>query len=456
MTLQEIYEQSESWEDRLSLIRENRIENDKEIEEYRNVRTQRDTQVGNRPNKIKADKSVVEVNKIPIPFQKNIVKTAASFLFGMPVSISGGDEDLGYFNDAWENMRLDNALLEACESAKAYRQGAILYRLVKDDKGGGVKLKVNALKPTNGTMYPIWDTFDELDAFVWEIKQKRGDESVTITYIFDDTDVEQIEDAGSGAESVAKAAHGFDRIPVVYIEEEQVEYEDVKALIDRYEMRFSKFADTNDYFSSPFFKATGTVDAVPEKDDTGTVYMMDIVETDSGTVIKSDLDVISWDSAPESTKLEFELSKRLIYDLSFTPDLSFENVKGLGNVSGVALRLMFLNSIIKTKFSEGEYKIAVKRAAKLLCVGMTGAKMEGAPNADEVTWEIKFNSILPENIQETIGMLMEATLDKPIMTQKTAVKLNPLVANADDEIADLEAEESGDIGATVTGLEDLE
>lgn len=433
--------------DAITTIKERAIDNEKEIDEYANKREQRDTQVGKRENR-KVNENYVEVNKIPIPFQKQIVKTAAAFLFGSPVQFVS-DSDISELNKKWNSLRLDGALLKACEQAKAFKQSAILFRLVKKDGESQLKLKVNNLDPRKGVMVPNFDEFDDMDGFLWEtqVLNQEGKE-INRYYLWDDTMVRIWEDGEDDIVSVSEIAHGFDRIPVVYVEEEEVEYEDVKDLIDRFEMRFSRFADVNDYFSSPFFKAVGKINNVPEKDETGTIYMMDVIETPQGQLITSDIDVISWDAAPESTKLELELTRNLIYDLSQTPDLSFDNVKGIGNVSGIALKLMFLNTIIKQKFDESIYKVFSERVFNVMRSGL--AAIGEIPYDEELDYDVYFTSILPENVQEIIEMLSTATFNKPIMSQETALKHLPLISDPQEELERLKKQDESNLGASVS------
>ena len=257
MTLEELRAENPELKDLLAAIREGGKETSDDVAEWQGERTQRDTQVGNRPDKLKDDGSTIAVNKIAIPFNKSIVKTAASFLFGQPVGITAGELDLTEFNKGWENLNIDSKLLEACKSAKAFKHSAILFRIEKDEATKETKFKANVLDPTKGSMYAIWRSFDELDAFVWETKTKNEEgDDITKVFIFDQLKVETIEE-GDEVVSTSSVPHLFDRIPVVYFEEEDVEYEDVKDLIDRFEMNFSKFSDTNDYFAAPKFKVTG-------------------------------------------------------------------------------------------------------------------------------------------------------------------------------------------------------
>ena len=449
MTLEEIYAAESDWAKRKELIEAEAPEVDPYIQEYVEMKRDiRDEQVGNRKDKIAQSGETIPVNKIPIPFQQHIVKTASAMLFGRPVKLDS-DQDIDALIAEWTDYRIDSLLLKACEEAKAFTQSALLFRMVQPE-GEDKRLDVIILSPKTGILIPLWGSFDTLDAFAYQTEVKRDGEDATLTYIFDATTVTVLLTNNDGTTVDTSAPHEFDRIPIVYFEEEQVEYEDVKGLIDRYENRFSKFADTNDYFSSPFFKAVGKVDNAPGKDDTGSIFMMDVIETDSGQIITSDLDVVSWDAAPQATQMELDLTKELIFNLSMTPDLSFDNVKGLGAVSGIALKLMFLQAQMKARYSEGNYRVAVQRVISLFIRGLSMVDSEVSEALLETPINVKFQSIMPENVQETVGMLMEATFNQAIMSQETATKLNPLVddATTELEIMKRESESQQSLGET--------
>ena len=177
---------------------------------------------------------------------------------------------------------------------------------------------------------------------------------------------------------------------------------------------------------------------------------LDIIETDKGNVIEADLDVISWDRAPEALKLEFETGKGLIYGLTDTPDLSFDNVKGIGNISGIALKLMFLGPILKAKEGEGDYQIAISRIINLMKAGISNITNTGlSSKMKDIRVDVKFTSVLPENLKEIIEILSEATGGKAIMSQKTAVTHNPLIEDNSEELSNIEEESKADV---LTGL----
>ena len=155
------------------------------------------------------------------------------------------------------------------------------------------------------------------------------------------------------------------------------------------------------------------------------------------------MDVISWDRAPEAVKLEFETCKALIHELTDTPDLSFDNVKGIGNISGTALELMFLGPMLKANWSKGDYQVVISRAINVIKAGM---KTVSASSKDltDVRIESEFTSVLPKNKLEAIQMLSEALGGKASISQKTALQHNPMVANATEEEEHLKKESANE------------
>lgn len=427
--------------------------------EYENGRELRDSQVGNREDKV-TDAGEVIVAKIPIPFQRKIVQTSSAFLFGKPVQLSldqdsTAEEDFRLFVRQWKSMRMDSKLLQACEICKSETRSAILFRVVSDgvqtpEQEIELEMKATVLSSKNGKIYPAFNEFGDMVAFMYEYegKDEKGDDVVYIM-VLTQTNMVRILIDGDDYKEVETKPHFFDRIPVVYMSQDYPDWHYVKAMIDRYEMVNSKFADTNDYFASPMFKAKGAVDFVPEKDQSGTVYKLDIFETDHGNVITSDLEVLTWEHGPESTKMEFENLKGLIYSLTNTPDLSFDNVKGLGNISGVALELMFMDPILKSYFDEGIFRTAVERCINVIRSGMIMALKNAGESFYQEEINVSFRSVLPENISEIVDNLVSATGGKAVLSQKRAVQLNPLVDNSVEEYQEIQNEGAVDTGGTL-------
>ncbi len=419
--------------------------------EYNNDRSIRSTQVGKRLDK-EVGTETVAVSRIPIPFQQEIVNNAASFLFGNPINIYDSNEETTketytLFKNYWANMRMDALLLKLCKVVKSETEGALVFYIKGNENSEeSPALKAKVLSQKNGAIYPFYDDFGNMKAFAWRTTATSGTKTTDTIRVWTQTTEYVFIDKGEGYTSTAEQ-NVFNKIPVVYLSQDEPDWWAVKDLIDRFEMSFSKFCDTNDYFASPIYKVKGEIykDANNnngiKKDSTGKIIQLPISETDKGNLVVGDVEVLSWDRAPESLKLEFETTKGLIYALSGTPDISFDNIKGLGNISGVSLKLMFLASIIKQKNAEGDYREFVDRVFNVIKVGISTINTSQKKQISELQLRFDFANILPENLREKIDLLSNATGGKSIMSQKTALDQNPLVNNTQEDLEHIKKEE---------------
>ncbi|WP_417444631.1 phage portal protein [Joostella sp.] len=402
--------------------------------EYNNDRSVRDTQVGKRRDKI-TKKETVKVAKIPIPFQRKVVQSASVFLFGTPVKLVPNESNDSWdaLDSFWSDLRMDSMLLDFAKKVKSETEAAIVFYHFKKETDKETKIKARVLSQDNGTIYTNFDEYGDLVSFGWEYTTKVDGEEVerlrvwTADMVYD-FDREKLIDSNPNL---------FGKIPVVYLSQKNTEWWEVQTLIDRYEMNFSKFADTNDYFAHPMFKAKGKIDSMPQKDESGKMIRLPIHETAKGQIVEADVDFLTWDHGPESIELELETGKGLIYGLSDTPDLSFDNVKGIGNVSGVALELMFLAPMLKAKDDQGDYNVVISRIINVMKAGLLNITKPKGISEQELTdlyIDVQYQSVLPGNLLETVQMLVEANGGKPIISQESSVAANPLVQDNDEEL----------------------
>ena len=294
------------------------------------------------------------VARVAIAIQKLIVKRAVSFVFGNPVTLSCSPQsenekkifaalkDVMYdIKEKSHNRKLARALFSCTEVAE-------IWYTVDDENdtlglGGTKKLRCSIFSPLNGDkLYPYFDETGDMIAFSREFSVSVG--TKTIAYFETYTDKAHYMWMIDG--SVYKPVEGYPKeltigkIPVIYAKESQSEWEDVQNIIDRLEKLLSNFADTNDYHASPKIFVRGELQGFAKKGESGAILQGDP---------ESDAKYLSWENAPESVKLEIETLLRLIYTMTQTPDISFDAVKGIGNISGVALKLLFMDAHLKVE-----------------------------------------------------------------------------------------------------------
>lgn len=448
-------------------------ENSKSIETIKNYqkeykkhdRTIRDTQVAN----IQKDKTVgtgvqsriVKAVRIPINFAKKIVATAAAFEVGKPVTlIPSEDNNLSkLITQLWKVNRLDSIIQKLVQLKKSETQGAIQFYindlketsilnkiLVKIGlKAQAKEIKVKLLDNTAGTMTPYFNASGNMLGFMWEYQNKNAEGKVQNNVeIWDDKNFHYLNDSGGKIAYVDSAkAHGFDRIPIVYVDQEEPEWFVVKEIIDRLETSLSKLGASNDYTAYPLLQIFGELESFPEKDESGKVLVFPIkIDDESGKPVHGKAEFLTAESAVDSNKLEIETLESLIYSISQTPNLSFDNVKGISGISGIALKLMFLDAMIKASINEGDNRTMIERIINVLISGVvnttnTTLSKEGSM----LYYEIQFNSILPDDLKELVDIASSA-INAGIMSKKTGVGIISMTSNNEQEIEDIQRETS--------------
>jgi hypothetical protein len=410
-----------------------------------------------RPDKQKTDSngstSTVPVARLPLTIQKLIVNRAAAFLCGRPIQLQSDpvdDSQIGFtavIQKVWDDNKLGFKSITLAEIMMGETECAELWYMVPAEEeywfetaaeGAKFKPRVKILANSYGDkLYPVFDQFGDMIAFgrSYKIKVAGQDQECYDIYMADKTYLGR---KGESGWEVTQEPNPAKKIPIIYYSQPSPEWADVQALIDRLETQLSNLADTNDYFGSPIVFVEGDVVGFADKGDTGKVL--------KGTP-GAKAEYLTWDRSPESVKLELESLKKYINQLTDTPDISIEEMKGLGTFSGVALRLLFLPAHLKAARKEGIFGEGIQRRINYLKASMASAQTSFQ---SVVGMQIKprFEYYLPQNEQEMVDLLTTAVgVGKPIMSQESAIRANPLVTDPDAEIQKMTDE--GSLGADI-------
>ena len=443
--------------------------NQEDIAKYRkeyveNDRTLRDMQVG----KIQKDKTVgsgantkiVKAVKIPIKFAKKIVTTATAFEVGKPVTIIPSEENnlSNLIYQLWKVNRIDSKIQKMTLLKKSETQSAIQFYIadLKPEsllnrllvklglKSQAKEIKCKVLENKNGVMTPYFDVTGDMIAFMWEYKAKNSEgKEFEVVEIWEKENHHKLTTAnGDLAYETNPMPHGFDRIPIVYVSQDEPEWFDVKEMIDRVEVAISKLGASNDYSAYPLLQIFGEITSMPDKDDGGKILNFPMKKDDDGKYIHGKAEFLNADNAIDSAKYELETLTGLIYSISHTPDLSFDNVKGLGNVSAVALKLLFLDAFIKARMNEGENRTMIERMLNILISGVTKTTNTALlKEAEQLFFDIIFNSIIPDDVATASDVIIKLKEAK-LLSSETAIKLLDLVENPEEELEIIKAETS--------------
>ena len=125
-----------------------------------------------------------------------------------------------------------------------------------------------------------------------------------------------------------------------------------------------------------------------------------------------------------------------------TPDISFESVKGIGGISGIALRMMFLDAHLKVMNKQEIFDEYLERRMSVVKQCISRKLLTNGKAVEDLDIDCTIEPFMLTDLAEQVKTLIEAGAGKAVVSQKTAVKLAGLVDNADDEYQQLKEEES--------------
>lgn len=377
-------------------------------------------------------------NRIGLNLQQKIVEAAVAFLFKNKVLLKSTEESdftnlIDFLLDKNKiysfNRKIARTLFTDGEVAE--------YWYPVESKGfwdgrlnSNVRYRVMYFAPSNqDTLYPYFDEYRDLKAF--SRKYTRKDDVEVLDVWTDKWIAKYVNKEKWELESLEK--NRLEKIPIIYYRQEKSEWSDQQHLIERVEKLLSNLADTNDYFGSPLIAVNGKVLSLPEKQDDRKV-----IELQGGADIK----YLTWDNAPAAVELEYNLLMSQIFYGSSTPNVSFDNIKGINNTSGIALQLMFEDAHMKADNKLEVFDEMFARRISILkrIVGLLSGK-----EIKEDVW-LEITPYLPKNRLEELQMLFMLSGGQKLVSQRTGVASTGFVEDADKEMEQIDLERIKELG----------
>lgn len=398
---------------------------------------------------------IIKVARLPLALQKKIVLMAAAFL-GTPTIESTPDGDaednlMEIVNEIWDANKLDYKFMDIAKKVMSERHCAELWYTqdvdeaywdgfpIDTNKKFSMRLLANSL---GDYLYPVFDEYGVMIAFGrgYKVREIINDQ-VTLVLHFDlytkDTfyfskqqdSTWLFSDSTNFSNSLVGIPNPIKKIPVIYYSQPQVEWADVQQLIDRLERKISNHADTNDYYDSPIVFAEGDVEGFANKGESGK-----ILQGKNGAKVS----YLTWDSAPASMEMEIKNLQYYIHSLTHTPDISFENLKGLGRLSGITLQLLFMDAHLKAAEKEGIFGDGLQRRINYLkeAIAVVDPSFRIAL---PLKIQPKFKYFMPDDVDAMVVTLNNAVAGN-ILSEETAIRINPLVTDAESEITAVQAQ----------------
>jgi hypothetical protein len=392
-------------------------------------------------NKLGQRKGTVKRWKLPLNYPQYINEISVVFIYGRPVkwTLLGetGEKAFEAFKNVIKNTRFDSKIRQCKRLAGAETQSAMLFRVFRNNEGKpDVQIRVLA-RSKGDEIYSRWDIYENLVSFAWGYYVKE--DSTHTVYHFDIFTPEVIYRCRQGMTGweVTPEENLVGKIPVILFQQEK-EWSGVEPLIEREEYIGSRTADTNDYFSDPMFLIhEDIIKNMPDKGDENKTLRIRGNNVDD---VSKYAKYLTWDSAPDSKQKEIEWLQKHILSKTFTPNIDFDNMKGLSNVSGKALKQMMLLADIKANRHKESHDELLDRTSSLI-LAIIGNVLQVALKSECENTIIahEFQEPFGEDITEVIDNIAKAR-DADIISTEGAVELNPIVKDYNLEKKRLEKE----------------
>lgn len=374
--------------------------------------------------------------RLPINYPKYINEISLVMLFGNPVKwiqeTQDSDKAYNKFIEVLKNIRFDYKIRQCKRLAGAESESALLIHWEKDNKGNPDLIAKPLAKSLGDDLYYSKDQFDRLLHFARVYNLKVNNEITKHCDLYTKEKIYRCKKTKLGW-NVEVENNLAGKIPVILFQQ-NTEFGDVNPLIERQEWLASTNADTNDYFSSPILKLfADQITSLPEKNEQGKIIKL---KGESGA------SYLTYDSLPEGKKYEMDFLDKHILRGSFTPNIDYENLKGLSNVSGKALKQLMTLAKIKADSNKEIYGAMLDRFANLI-IAIIGNILDVSLKSEcnKLIIAHEFQEPFDEDISTLLNDLINATQNN-LLSLETAIGLNPYVKNETEEIKKINLDQS--------------
>lgn len=408
------------------------------------------------PAKYKRD-DVAPTNRIMLPLEQDITNIHTAWTVGKDPKINckpNNDEEkelLAIVNSVtrknkmrYNNKRIVRSWLSETEVAEYWyvvKDEGFWRRILSQVKkafGGEIiprfKLRCAVWSPFRGDkLYPLFDESGDYIALSREysIKDIDGTEVVYFMTVTNEKVYRWRKD--SSWTLVSEFKHGFSKNPTIYSWRPKPLCHNIKPIRDRLERLMSNFADCIDRCFFPYLILEGELKGVPQQSGKNRLIKI----TNGGKVY-----YLNWDQSSEAVRLELDGLWNKAYQLTNTPQLSLEALKGLGDVpSGKAFQFLFMGTNLAVDNHAEVVGEHIQRRYNFLvsAIGSLNASYQKASQTIDIETEIQPFAI--DDIAEKIKNATDAC-GRPIASLKTGVLMAGLVDDVDDEIREMEKEGS--------------
>lgn len=380
-----------------------------------------------RKDKIKSDGTVEKASRIYIGLEKLLTKRMTEFMFSIPVrrvyhNIDGNDTRqqiakaidniYKYARIDSENIKRGNAYFASCEVF------TIWYTVENTNSLYGFpskyKLKCKTYSPMDGVMlYPLLDELGDMLAMSFEYSKKVKNENITFFETYTSSAHYKWKQKDSEWEQVKVEPISILKIPGVYIYRTVPIYHDLSPLRNDIEYTISRNSDVIAYNSAPLLKVAGSIQGKEDKGESRRVFRVE-----NG----GDVAYVSWSQAIEALKYHVNTLTNLFWSQAQIPDISFDNMKALGNIGFDARQTLLTDAHLKVGDESGAWIEAFERECSVIKAFVKSMNVSWASEVDNVEVEHVITPFIQLDEDAITDRLIKQNGGKAIKSQLQTIR----------------------------------
>lgn len=383
-----------------------------------------------RKDRLRSDQVVEKASRIYIGMEKLLSCRYNEYSFSLPVkrvySNLEGNKTRQEIANAIEliykharinavNLKRGLAYYAACEMF------TIWYTVERPNTLYGFqskyKLKCKTYSPMEGyKLYPLFDEMDDMVAMSFEYQKKDGEQSVNYFETFtEDRHYKWKGDSSSadGWTEVLNEEINIMKIPGAYIWRPVPVYHGLSYLREEMEYTLSRNSDVIAYNSAPVLKVVGKIIGDEEKGESRRAFRME-----NG----GDVSYVSWQQSIDALKYHIDMLIKLFFMQAQMPDVSFDNLKGLGSIGYDARQTLFTDAHLKIGDEAGAWIEFFERECNVIKAFLKKLNTKWANEIDNVDIEHIITPFVQNDEKYEIEKWMKANGDKPLIGHLESIR----------------------------------
>lgn len=387
-----------------------------------------------RRDKQRSDGSMDKAARIHLGLEKLLTTRTNEFMFALPVKrIYNNIEDnetrqaiANAMEAIYKHARID---AENKRRGLAYFAGCevftIWYTVEAQNARYGFdsryKLKCKTFSPMDGVeLFPFFDEYGDLLAM--SMRYDRIVKTKTVTFFETYTAERHIkwQQDGSRWEELVNEAIAIQKIPGVYVWRKQPVWHGLSHIRQEIEYTLSRNSDVIAYNSAPILQVVGNLIGSENKGETQRVYRVE-----SGGSVS----YVSWTQAIQALQYQVASMLNLFWTQGQMPDISFDNMKALGNIGYDARQTLFMDAHLKVGDESGAWIEAFEREANVIKAFLKQMNTAWASEIDNIDIEHVISPFIQNDEAAEIAKWTKANGGKPIVSQLESIQNAGLSAN---------------------------